>query len=119
MSLPQDDLLAGDLTGVKFYHDGQGRILIEPKDKIRERLGRSPDSGDALAMSYALEERVRRGGADTDPQQGLVAGTRWGISTTAAPAATVAGVTSKPGRAQPGRWGVTGGRKTGEKRGRF
>ena len=28
-------------------------ILIESKDEIRKRLGRSPDRGDALAMSWA------------------------------------------------------------------
>jgi hypothetical protein len=105
MSLPQDDLLAGDLTGVKFYHDGQGRILIEPKDKIRERLGRSPDSGDALALSFALEERVRRGGADTDPQQGLTADTRWGVAKPAGDATRT--------KSAPGRWSVTGGRGRG------
>lgn len=109
MSLPQDDLLAGDLTALKFYHDGQGRILMEPKDKIRERLGRSPDSGDALSLTYALEEHARRGGADFDPMQGLTGVTRWG--TVPVVPASADTVTPKPGRAQPGRWSVGSGRR--------
>jgi hypothetical protein len=44
--------------GPKFWYDGQGRVLLEPKDKIRSRLGRSPDSGDALALTFALPERA-------------------------------------------------------------
>lgn len=110
MSLPQDDLLAGDLTALKFYHDGQGRILMEPKDKIRERLGRSPDSGDSLALTFSLEEHARRGGADIDPMQGLTGVTRWG-TVPATPAAVADNIMPKPGRSQPGRWSVGSGRR--------
>ncbi len=76
LSLPQDDLLAGDLTAPKFWHDGQGRILLEPKDQIRNRLGRSPDSGDALALSFAMD----RGGDRPDGEnrgKELAGGGRW------------------------------------------
>lgn len=55
LSLPQDDMLAADLCAPKYYYDGGGRIILEPKDKIRGRLGRSPDSGDALATTFAHE----------------------------------------------------------------
>ncbi len=54
MSLPLDNLLAADLTTPKYGADGYGRILIEAKDEIRKRIGRSPDSGDSLALTYAL-----------------------------------------------------------------
>ena len=30
-----------------------GRILVEPKDAIKKRLGRSPDDADALLLAYA------------------------------------------------------------------
>jgi hypothetical protein len=32
--------------------DAEGRRVVEPKDKIKERLGRSPDGLDALNLAY-------------------------------------------------------------------
>lgn len=52
-SLPPDNLLDEDLRAPKYQLDRDGRILIEPKEKIRGRLGRSPDSGDAVILSLA------------------------------------------------------------------
>ncbi len=53
MSLPDDDMLAADLVAVKVLrYDLQGRPVFEKKDDMKKRLGRSPDSGDALALSY-------------------------------------------------------------------
>ena len=52
LELPDDDLLAADLIAPKYTWDYLGRIQIESKDEIRSRLGRSPDSGDALALTY-------------------------------------------------------------------
>ena len=76
LSLPQDDLLAGDLTAPKFWHDGQGRILLEPKDQIRSRLGRSPDSGDALALSFAMDRGGDRPEGENRGKE-LAGGGRW------------------------------------------
>lgn len=55
--LPPDDLLISDLT-TPTWDITTGippKIRIEPKKKLVERLGRSPDRGDAVAMSYAAE----------------------------------------------------------------
>ena len=54
MQLPSDPMLAADLTAPKYAPDPYGRILIESKDDIRARLGRSPDAGDGLALTYAV-----------------------------------------------------------------
>lgn len=59
MALPHDDSLAGDLSSIKIMPpDSRGRKRIEPKEKTKERLGHSPDAGDAYAMavykSYSL-----------------------------------------------------------------
>jgi len=54
MSLPNDPMLVADLTAPKYAPDPYGRILIESKDDIRARIGRSPDAGDGLALSYAV-----------------------------------------------------------------
>jgi hypothetical protein len=32
--------------------DQDGRHVVEPKDKIRERLGRSPDGMDGMNLAY-------------------------------------------------------------------
>ena len=54
MELPKDRLLEGDLVAPKFGPDDYGRIILESKDDIRARINRSPDSGDSLALTYAL-----------------------------------------------------------------
>ena len=51
--LPQDDMLFGDLTSVNKKYDSMGRLLLESKEEIKKRLGRSPDRGDALALTFA------------------------------------------------------------------
>lgn len=43
-----------EITNIHFIMDKQGRLLIEPKDDIRVRLGRSPDPADAIMLA-ALE----------------------------------------------------------------
>ena len=36
-----------------YWYDAAGRMVLEPKDKIKERLGASPDIADALALTFA------------------------------------------------------------------
>ena len=48
LALPQDNRLKADLCTPRFTLNARG-ILIEDKQQIYRRLGRSPDSGDALA----------------------------------------------------------------------
>lgn len=51
MALPDDPVLAGDLSAVKTKPvDSRGRARIEPKEETKKRLGRSPDRGDSYAM---------------------------------------------------------------------
>lgn len=45
--------MAGELASVKFKLDGAGRIVVEGKDDMRRRLGRSPDLADSLALTFA------------------------------------------------------------------
>lgn len=51
LALPPDDLLIGDLTAPHWKVTSTGRIQIESKDDIRKRIGRSPDSGDAVMQA--------------------------------------------------------------------
>ena len=51
--LPQDADLKTELAAVEYRFTSNGRILLEPKDKLKERMGRSPDLADALALTFA------------------------------------------------------------------
>lgn len=46
-----DDDAIAELT-MPRYEIRNGKILIEPKDDVRERLGRSPDIADALLLAF-------------------------------------------------------------------
>lgn len=70
IALPPDDLLTGDLTAPHWKPTSGGKILVESKDDIRKRLGRSTDDGDAVVMAFAAllpdtEERI----VAYDPQE--------------------------------------------------
>jgi len=52
IALPPDDLLIGDLTAPKWRVVSGGKIKVESKDKIRERIGRSTDSADAVIQAF-------------------------------------------------------------------
>jgi phage terminase large subunit len=53
LALPPVPEMVHGLSTVQYSHDLKGRILIEPKDKIKARIGRSPDLEDALACTWA------------------------------------------------------------------
>lgn len=55
VSLPPDKSLAADLATPQWKRTtGEGLIQIESKIEIRKRLGRSPDRGDAVVMSWGF-----------------------------------------------------------------
>jgi len=50
--LPPDSRLAEEASEIRWLFRSDGRIIIEPKEDIQKRLGRSPDRFDALANSF-------------------------------------------------------------------
>lgn len=50
-----------------YSFDSNSRLVLEPKDKIRERVGFSPDVGDALALTFAETIRCRDAGRRPRP----------------------------------------------------
>lgn len=55
VSLPPDPELAADLCAVRYKVVTMGQkaaIQVRSKDEIREALGRSPDKGDCVAMTF-------------------------------------------------------------------
>jgi hypothetical protein len=70
LMLPPDDLLISDLT-TPTWTIATGvppRIVVEKKEDVVQRLGRSPDRGDAVVMAYWAEQ-LRREGEISRPVQ--------------------------------------------------
>lgn len=59
-------LLIEDLTETRYTFKGD-KLILEEKDQVKERLGRSPDYGDALAISFAYPVAVK----ERDPLAGI------------------------------------------------
>ncbi len=55
LALPPDDELADELTSIRWKVQSDGKIAIELKDRVRQRLGRSPDKADALAAAVWVQ----------------------------------------------------------------
>ena len=54
--LPYIPEMVGELTEPTYTFHG-GTFVLEPKDEIKKRLGKSPDLADAYMTTYALPER--------------------------------------------------------------
>lgn len=59
VDIPDSDALHADLAAPVWgagatRHKSSNELVLEPKDKIRERLGFSPDLGDAAALTFAV-----------------------------------------------------------------
>lgn len=52
-ALPGAPGLLEELTQVKYGYKGD-KIIIEPKEEFKKRIGRSPDLADALAVTFAF-----------------------------------------------------------------
>ncbi len=59
LALPLDDELTQELTEIHWLTQSNGSIILEPKDDIKERIGRSPDKSDSVALTYYPMKRVR------------------------------------------------------------
>jgi hypothetical protein len=49
--------LTAELTTPTYTHNAKGQFLIEDKDSIKEKLQRSPDLADALALTFAIADQ--------------------------------------------------------------
>jgi hypothetical protein len=59
-SLPNDPLLHEELAEVKYFINKKGKIQIEEKIDIKDRLGRSPNRADAwIYYQYAMSKATR------------------------------------------------------------
>lgn len=53
VQIPDDDALQADLTGPAYSYDSNSRLKLERKEDMRKRGVRSPDEGDAAALTFA------------------------------------------------------------------
>lgn len=53
ISLPNDRELLTQLMSIKYDRNSAGQLFIIPKDKIKEKLGRSPDQAESVIYSLA------------------------------------------------------------------
>lgn len=56
LALPPVDELTQDLIEIHFTLKSNGNIIVEKKEIIKSRIGRSPDYGDSLSMTYFPED---------------------------------------------------------------
>ena len=63
-ALPKNAELKTELSTVEYKFNPSGRIVLEPKEKLKERTGKSPDLADALVLTFArpvyMQGRVGR-----------------------------------------------------------
>ena len=54
-AIPDDEALKAELSTPTYGFDSRGLMLLEAKGVIKEKLTRSPDRADALALTFAME----------------------------------------------------------------
>lgn len=60
VALPPNQKLRGELVATRWSVTSAGHVRIEPKDELRQRLGRSPDRADAVSMAVWKWELMER-----------------------------------------------------------
>ena len=78
-AIPPSTLLQADLSAPTYGFNNKGLKILEAKDKIKERLGRSTDLADALALTFAspvmpkidrnFARQIYGGGQEYDPDR--------------------------------------------------
>lgn len=63
-AIPNDPALKSELAAPSYSFDAAGRMVLEPKEKLKERGLRSPDLADALALTFAAPVVAAGGGGE-------------------------------------------------------
>lgn len=80
LMLPPDEELTTDLCAPRWKIAPGAKIVVEPKDEIKKRIGRSPDRGDAVCICFWPWTNVATAGSFAAAQYGGQSqyGARWG-----------------------------------------
>lgn len=54
VQIPDDNRLETDLCGLRYNYDSKSRLKLESKEEAKKRGIKSPDDGDALALTFAF-----------------------------------------------------------------
>ena len=52
--IPNDPDLKAELTVTEYKFTTAGKIILQPKEEIKELTGRSPDAADSMALTFAV-----------------------------------------------------------------
>ena len=63
--LPNDPDLKAELTVTEYRFTSNGRIILQPKEEIKELTGRSPDAADSAALTFAVPIQKKLPGQKT------------------------------------------------------
>jgi len=63
ISIPDDRILMGQLSDIKYEPGLNGRIKVEGKKEMKKRLSGSPDRADALMLTYYLDSAIKSRGS--------------------------------------------------------
>jgi len=58
--IPDDDGLQSDIVAPGYKYTSTTQLQLEPKKDIKKRIGKSPDGGDALALTFAEPVAVKK-----------------------------------------------------------
>jgi hypothetical protein len=61
--IPEDSALISQLAAPTYSYDNAGRMALEKKSRVKDRLSVSPDKADAMALTFAVQvmpEALRR-----------------------------------------------------------
>ncbi len=58
--LPDNDELQTDLESPLYSYDSNGRLVLEKKKDTKKRIGKSPDRGDSLALTFAEPIKIKK-----------------------------------------------------------
>ena len=71
-TMPGVDDVIGQLAAVKYKLDSKNRHILEPKDKIKKTVGRSPDEADAFVLAVEALICGRLSSGDISDHEGFV-----------------------------------------------
>ncbi len=64
VSIINDPILIRQLGAVKYHYRSNGKTIVEPKDEVKSRLGRSPDRADAFTLGLWGAKHIRDAAKD-------------------------------------------------------
>lgn len=74
---PLGERFVQELTTTTYSFSKSGKFLLEPKDQVKKRLGRSPDLADALMVTFGEPEAPRSSSDVRGYRQAGRAATEW------------------------------------------